>query len=68
MRISAATPRVSIIIPSWSGDVSCPMRSIEQQTFANYEVTVVQEPGIRGAQRFGPIYVGDTIQPLGHPP
>jgi cellulose synthase/poly-beta-1,6-N-acetylglucosamine synthase-like glycosyltransferase len=53
--IAAATPRVSIIIPSWSGDVSRAMRSIEQQTFQNYEVTVVQEPGLNHARNLGAV-------------
>src|SRR5437764_4681946 len=35
-------PRVSIIIPSWTGEVSRPMRGIEQQTFRDYKVEVVQ--------------------------
>ncbi len=39
---SITTPKVSIIIPSWTGEVSRPMRSIEQQTFRDYEVEVVQ--------------------------
>src|SRR2546429_342938 len=39
---STTTPKVSIIIPSWTGEVSRPMRSIEQQTFRDYEVDVVQ--------------------------
>jgi GT2 family glycosyltransferase len=50
---SAATPRVSIIIPSWSGDVGRAMRSIEQQTFRDYEVEVVQEAGLNRARNFG---------------
>jgi cellulose synthase/poly-beta-1,6-N-acetylglucosamine synthase-like glycosyltransferase len=51
--MAATTPRVSIIIPSWSGEVSRPMRSIEQQTFRNFEVTVVQEPGLNRARNLG---------------
>src|SRR5215469_1825400 len=34
-------PKVSIIIPSWTGEVSRLMRSIEQQTLRDYEVNVV---------------------------
>jgi len=34
-------PLVSIIVPSWTGNVDRLMRSIEQQTFRDYEVIVV---------------------------
>src|SRR6266566_4044725 len=42
MSSTSTKPKVSIIIPSWNGEVSRPMRSIEQQTFRDYEVEVVQ--------------------------
>ncbi len=42
MSSTSTKPKVSIIIPSWTGEVSRPMRSIEQQTFRDYEVDVVQ--------------------------
>ena len=67
-------PKVSIIIPSWTGEVSRPMRSIEQQTFRDYEVDVVQRisPLARarnlGAQRARAdilLFVDDDIT-LGH--
>ncbi|MEO6456991.1 MAG: glycosyltransferase [Chloroflexia bacterium] len=50
-------PKVLIIIPSWTGDVSRVKRSIEQQTFQDYELQVVTgvSPAARarnvGAQR-----------------
>ena len=50
---SAGRPRVSIIIPSSSGDVGHPMRSIEAQTFRDYEVEVVQEAGLNRARNLG---------------
>jgi GT2 family glycosyltransferase len=53
MRNAVPTPRVSIVIPSWSGDVSRPMRSIERQTFRNYEVEIVQAPGLNRARNLG---------------
>jgi GT2 family glycosyltransferase len=53
MRIAATTPRVSIVIPSSNGDASRPMRGIEQQTFSNYEVIVVREPGLNRARNLG---------------
>jgi glycosyltransferase involved in cell wall biosynthesis len=42
-------PKVSIIIPSWTGEVTRLMQSIEQQTFRDYEVTVVE--GVSPAAR-----------------
>src|SRR6266516_5279247 len=42
MSSTSTKPKVSIIIPSWTGEVSRPMRNIEQQTFRDYEVDVVQ--------------------------
>ncbi len=50
-------PKVSIIIPSWTGDISRVKQSIEQQTFQDYEIEVVTgvSPAARarnvGAQR-----------------
>jgi cellulose synthase/poly-beta-1,6-N-acetylglucosamine synthase-like glycosyltransferase len=46
---ASTTPKVSIIIPSWTGEVSRPMRGIEQQTLRDYEVDIVQ--GISPAGR-----------------
>jgi glycosyltransferase involved in cell wall biosynthesis len=43
------SPRVSIIIPSWTGKVDRLRQSIEQQTFRDYEVDVVQ--GVSPAAR-----------------
>ena len=71
---STPKPKVSIVIPSWTGEVSRPMRSIEQQTFRDYEVEVAQRisPLARarnlGAQRArGEIllFIDDDIT-LGH--
>src|SRR5947209_11863585 len=42
MSSTTTKPKVSIIIPSWTGEVSRPMQSIERQTFRDYEVDVVQ--------------------------
>ena len=42
MNSTTTKPKVSIIIPSWTGEVSRPMRGIEQQTLRDYEVDVVQ--------------------------
>src|SRR6266566_9601911 len=42
MNSTTTKPKVSIIIPSWTGEVSRPMRSIEQQTFRDYEIDIVQ--------------------------
>jgi GT2 family glycosyltransferase len=53
MRSTVPAPRVSIIIPSRSGNVSRLMRSIERQTFRDYEVEVVQEPGLNRARNLG---------------
>src|SRR5215208_797824 len=50
-------PRVTIIIPSWSGEVERVMASIRRQTFDDYEVDIVRgvSPAARarnvGAQR-----------------
>lgn len=49
MREPSEKPRVSIIIPAWSGEVSRVMQSIEQQTFKDYEVEVVR--GVSPAAR-----------------
>src|SRR6266567_877435 len=74
MNSSTTTPKVSIIIPSWTGEVSRPMRSIEQQTFRDYEVEVVQRASPLaharnlGAQRARAdilLFVDDDIT-LGH--
>jgi len=43
--------KVSIIIPSWIGEVSRPMRSIEQQTFRDYEVDIVHGVSPAGRAR-----------------
>ena|SRR5579863_7276248 len=48
---STTAPKVSIIIPSWTGEVSRPMRGIEQQTFRDYEVEVVQGVSLAGCAR-----------------
>lgn len=42
MSSTTTKPKVSIIIPSRTGEVSRPVRSIEQQTLRDYEVDVVQ--------------------------
>ena len=39
---SCRHPRVSIVIPSWTGDVERLCRSIETQTFRDYELVVVE--------------------------
>src|SRR5207249_3241312 len=74
MNNATTTPKVSIIIPSWTGEVSRPMRSIEQQTFRDYEVEVVQRASPLaharnlGAQRTRTdilLFVDDDIT-LGH--
>src|SRR5947209_15756544 len=74
MSSTTTKPKVSIIIPSWTGEVSRPLRSIEQQTSRDYEVEVVQRisPLARarnlGAQRArGDIllFIDDDIT-LGH--
>src|SRR5690349_9851932 len=44
-----ATPRVSIIIPSWTGEIGRLRQSIAQQTFRDYEIDVVQ--GVSPAAR-----------------
>jgi cellulose synthase/poly-beta-1,6-N-acetylglucosamine synthase-like glycosyltransferase len=44
-----AKPRVSIIIPSWSGEIDRLMESISRQTFRSYEVEVVK--GVSPAAR-----------------
>ena len=46
---SSATPRVSIVVPSWTGDVTRLRRSIETQTFRDYEIVVVK--GVSPASR-----------------
>jgi glycosyltransferase involved in cell wall biosynthesis len=48
---STPKPKVSIIIPSWTGEVSRPMRSIEQQTLCGYEVDIVQGVSPAGRAR-----------------
>jgi cellulose synthase/poly-beta-1,6-N-acetylglucosamine synthase-like glycosyltransferase len=53
MSTTATNPRVAIIIPSWSGDVGRPLRSVEQQTFRDYEVHIVREPGLNRARNAG---------------
>jgi GT2 family glycosyltransferase len=53
MSSTARKAGVSIIIPSWSGDVSRPMASVDQQTFRKYEVQIVQEPGLNRARNVG---------------
>jgi glycosyltransferase involved in cell wall biosynthesis len=42
-------PKVSIIIPSWTGDVKRLMSTIERQTFRDYEINVVS--GVTPASR-----------------
>ena len=42
-------PAVSIIIPSWTGEVNHVMESIEQQTFHDYEIIIVK--GVSPAAR-----------------
>ncbi|GAC1358326.1 MAG: hypothetical protein NVS2B12_05040 [Ktedonobacteraceae bacterium] len=42
MNNTTTRPKVSIIIASWTGEVSRLMRSIEQQTFHDYKVDIVQ--------------------------
>ncbi|HLI05695.1 MAG TPA: glycosyltransferase [Ktedonobacteraceae bacterium] len=42
MNHATGRPKVSIIIPSWTGAVSRTVNSIEQQTFHDYELDVVQ--------------------------
>jgi cellulose synthase/poly-beta-1,6-N-acetylglucosamine synthase-like glycosyltransferase len=42
MTSTTAKPKVSIIIPSRTGEVSRPMGGIEQQTFHDYEIQIVQ--------------------------
>src|SRR5690242_16708920 len=49
MSSHAPAPQVSIIIPSWTGQVSRLLDSIAQQTFRDYEIDVVQ--GISPAAR-----------------
>ncbi len=49
MSSTITKPKVSIIIPSWTGEISCVMQGIEQQTFHNYEIIVVQ--GVSPAAR-----------------
>ena len=51
MSNTTTKPKVSIVIPSWTGEVSRPMRSIEQQTFRDYEVVVVQGVSPSGLAR-----------------
>jgi GT2 family glycosyltransferase len=53
MARTTTTPRVSIIIPSRTGEVSRAMQTIEQQTFRDYEVAVVQELGLNRARNVG---------------
>ena len=49
MRTQDTKPRVSIIIPSWTGEVDRLMVSIKRQTFQDYEVDIVQ--GVSPAAR-----------------
>ncbi len=49
MIVQETEPKVSIIIPSWTGDVDRVMQSIERQTFQDYEVDIVQ--GVSPAAR-----------------
>src|SRR5438552_18185978 len=51
MNSANTTPKVSIIIPSLTGEVSRPMRGIEQQTFRDYEVDIVQGVSPAGRAR-----------------
>lgn len=46
---STQAPRVSIIIPSWTGEVGRLMASVEAQTFQDYEVEIVR--GVSPAAR-----------------
>ncbi|HUP27842.1 MAG TPA: glycosyltransferase [Chloroflexia bacterium] len=41
MSEQGSRPKVSVIIPSWTGEVSRVMESIREQTFQDYEVDVV---------------------------
>jgi glycosyltransferase involved in cell wall biosynthesis len=45
----SGTPRVSIIVPSWTGDVTRLQRSIETQTFRDFEIVVIK--GVSPASR-----------------
>ncbi len=74
MSSAITTPKVSIIIPSWTGEVSRPMQSIEQQTFRDYEVDAVprisplahaRNLGAQGARGDILLFVDDDIT-LGH--
>jgi glycosyltransferase involved in cell wall biosynthesis len=44
-------PRVSIIIPSWTGKIDKVFKSIEEQTFTDYEVEVVKGVSPAGRAR-----------------
>jgi GT2 family glycosyltransferase len=53
MTNTTGSPKVSIIIPSRSGEVALAMQSIEQQTFRDYGIDVVQEKGLNHARNVG---------------
>jgi len=46
---NSTTTRVSVVIPSWTGEVSRVMESLQKQTFQDYEVDVVR--GVSPAAR-----------------
>ena len=52
------SPRVAVIVPSWSGDVDRLMESLRTQTFCSYEVEVVR--GVSPAARARNIGVART--------
>lgn len=41
--MNTTSPKISIIIPSWAGDVSRLTKNIEQQTLRDYEIIVVRK-------------------------
>ncbi len=43
MHTTTTSPKISIIIPSWTGDVSRLTKNIEQQTLRDYEIIVVRK-------------------------
>lgn len=55
---SSTKPHISFVIPSWSGEVGRLMRSIEQQTFREYDVEIVR--GVSPAARARNVGVART--------
>jgi GT2 family glycosyltransferase len=52
--VQVGSQRVSIIVPSWSGDADRLMESIKEQTYKNYEVQIVKGMSPAGrARNFG---------------